>query len=67
MYPYITDYGYEGASQYVTQLDYIHTSKQLQKQHKQCKYQTINDIAALTGCEYNDLGEEYDMYDIYIF
>ena len=63
MYPYITDYRYEGASRYVTRLDEILTSKQLQKQHKRCKYLTINDIAALTGCEYNDLGEEYDMND----
>ena len=61
MYPYITDYGYEGASRYITQLDIIYTSKQLLKQHKRCKYQTINDIAAHTEREYNNLDEEYDI------
>ena len=64
MYPYITDNIYEGASRYVTRLDVILTSKQLQKQHKRCKYQTINEISALTEREYNDLGPEYDMYNI---
>ena len=61
MHPYAIIYGYEGASRYITQLDIIYTSEQLQKQHKRCKYQTINDIAALQEREYNDLGEEYDI------
>ena len=60
MYPYNDHDQYEGASRYVTQFDVIHSSKQMQKQLKRCKYQTREEIAALIKRKYNGLGPEYD-------
>ena len=64
MYPYNDHKRYEGTSQYVTRFDVIHSSKQLQKQQKRCKFQTRKEIAALTERNYIDLGQEYDMNNI---
>ena len=51
-----------GASRCVTPFDVILSSKQLQK--KRCKYQTREEIAALTKRNYIVLGQEYDMNNI---
>ena len=64
MYSYNDHEQYEGVSRYVTRFDVILTSKQLQKQHERCKYQTREEIAELTKRNYIDLGQEYDMNDI---
>ena len=45
-------------------MDIILSSKQLQKQHKRCKYQIQKEVTALTDRNYIDLGQKYDMYDI---
>ena len=64
MHPSYYEYKrYEGASRYVARFDVILSSKQLQKQHKRCKYQTREEIAALKESNYIDLGPEYDMND----
>ena len=64
MYPYNDCEQYEGASRYLTRFDVILSSKQLQKQHKRCKYETREEIAALTKRNCIGLGQEYDMNDI---
>ena len=42
----------------------IHSSKQLRKSHKLCKYKTRVEIVVLTARDYIVWGQEYDMNDI---
>ena len=65
IHPEYNDFdGYEGASRYVVPFDVIRDSEKLRKQRKWCKYQTINENAALR--EYNHIisGTEYNMDEI---
>ena len=62
--PYDEFKRYEGTSQYIYKFDVICSSKQLQKKHKRCKYETKNEIAAPTERDYIVLGRKYDMNDI---
>ena len=53
----------EGASRYLTCYGVICSSKQLRKQLKRCKCQTINEITALVERDHIISGTDYNMDD----